>query len=149
MKRLCTHTSSQAEQLDQISSESNSVCPVQQALKILDSARASSCGRGAFCRNGLTQLWLCVRDVSTNRAQEDELEHIEKLCNLIILGDDCELSAKAASLILLSLDVNYLQWRDHVLRKTCQTNQCLAYKKAQQGKIAYHTRRKDSARLEH
>jgi NADH-quinone oxidoreductase subunit F len=85
-----------------------------------------SCGKSVMCRDGITQLQQIVEDQVRGRGQSDDFELLCDLCKVIAETDGCELSSKAASNILHSLERDYDSWSQHCLRKRCSELVCKA-----------------------
>lgn len=124
MRRICEITADNLPDITEILENPNQVCPVCQAAKIARTAHEGVCGHGTFCRDGMYQLYLIPEDISNGQGSVEDLDLLSDICDLIITGNECELSVKTAGLIRESLEAHSDEWRDHLTRKRCKSLEC-------------------------
>jgi NADH:ubiquinone oxidoreductase subunit F (NADH-binding) len=129
MIRICDMTAAGLPEAEAILNKPAEVCPVQWAAEVAEKAYQTSCGRGTMCRDGMHQLALIITDITRDKGTIDDLELLQKLLDVIIVSNDCELSQTAAKLIKASLDTHYDDWSAHILRKRCKAGVCAAFPK--------------------
>ena len=127
MINICEKTATDLPQIEAIINLEDGACPVAWALNVAAAARADSCGKGAFCRDGINQLWQIIRDITIDKGKNGDLELLKELCDMILLAADCALSVKSAQLILASLSSHSEEWNAHLTRKRCSALVCGAY----------------------
>ncbi|MBR5615757.1 MAG: hypothetical protein IKW66_02950, partial [Clostridia bacterium] len=66
----------------------------------------NSCGRDAFCRDGMKQLYLHSRDITEGRGTTDDVELLQDLVQTMSQVSNCTLSDEALSLFALSLQLH-------------------------------------------
>jgi ferredoxin len=126
MKKICQVTAATLPTLEDVKNKPESKCPVAWAAEIARTAHNSSCGHGTYCRDGLYQLFLIPEDISAGRGSVEDLDMLKDCCDLIIMGNDCELSVQAATLVKALLELYAEEWRNHITRKRCAALECIA-----------------------
>jgi ferredoxin len=126
MKKICQVTAETLPTLEDVKNKPESKCPVAWAAEIARTAHNSSCGHGTYCRDGLYQLFLIPEDISAGRGSVEDLDMLKDCCDLIIMGNDCELSVQAATLVKALLELYAEEWRNHITRKRCAALECIA-----------------------
>ncbi|HHU22708.1 MAG TPA: hypothetical protein GXZ52_04725 [Clostridiales bacterium] len=111
----------------EISELKEGVCPVNWAKNCIALAREGNCGQSVMCRDGMTQLLILLEDVTSGKGQPDDLELIKDLCTVISESKGCEISAKAASNVLFSMEKYFDEWDIHYRRKRCTALACKSY----------------------
>lgn len=124
MKKICEVAAAGLPSVDEIVQNPNGGCPVCQAAKIGHIAHLASCGHGTYCRDGVYQLFLIPEDISNGRGSVEDLDLLKDICELIIAGNECEMSVRAAELVKASLENHYDDWYDHLTRKRCKAMEC-------------------------
>ena len=107
-----------------------SVCPVYWAMEVAETAMKHSCGRSTFCRDGLKQLYLLIRDITEGKGTAEDVELLQELVQTMSLMPECELCDSAVARIALSLREHEREWMAHVLRRRCSANRCPGYETA-------------------
>ena len=126
MKRICNLTVSGLPSKEDIIANAGGGCPVCEAARIARRAHASACGHGTYCRDGMFQLYLIPEDISLGRGTVEDLDMLKDVCDLIIDGNECEMSVSVATLVRTSLESHYDEWYDHITRKRCRAMECPA-----------------------
>lgn len=103
------------------------VCPVDWAVRCVETAYENKCGKSVMCRDGLNQVRLILRDIVSGRGQSDDLELLKELCQVIQNAGGCALAEKAAGNVLYSLEHYAEEWDQHCRRKRCGQLVCKAY----------------------
>lgn len=127
MIKNCEMTAAGLPSVDEIINKVENVCPVQWAADVAHKAHQATCGHDVFCRDGLNQLYLIIKEISNDRGSVEDLDFLRELCDTIMLGAGCELAYKAAELVKASLDTWADDWRDHLVRKKCAAFQCAPF----------------------
>ena len=127
MIHICEKTAANLPPIETIINLSAEACPVAWALQVAAAARADSCGKGTFCRDGINQIWQIIRDITIDKGKNGDLELLKELCDTVLLAADCELSVKSAQWISASLTNHSEEWNAHLTRKRCSALVCGAY----------------------
>ncbi|MBR1780744.1 MAG: FAD-binding protein [Oscillospiraceae bacterium] len=126
MKRICEVTAEGLPTIEEIVQNPSGGCPVCQAARLARKAHAATCGHGTYCRDGLYQLYLIPEDISMGRGSVEDLDLLKDISELIITGNECEMSVRTAELIKASVENHYDEWYDHLTRKRCKAMECPA-----------------------
>lgn len=145
MMKLCTQTAQMLPTAEEFLNDSSGICPVYRALDIAEISMKSSCGRGTFCRDGLKQLYLLIKDITDGKGTAEDVELLEELCDTMSLVHECEMSDRAIALIGLSLREYNAEWMAHVLRRRCKAGSCPGYPKVSPAALAGEGRRRRAA----
>lgn len=116
-----------ASALPERSTLSSDTCCVDWALRCVTLAREESCGESVMCREGLTQLFLLITDVTSGRAASQDLDTIRDLCEVMASTEGCILAKTAAENVLYTLTQYPEDWDMHARRKRCAKLACPAY----------------------
>lgn len=129
MMKSCHNTTVLFPPAEDILQKKQDTCPVYWAMEVAEMAMKQSCGRGAFCRDGLKQLYLIIRDITEGRGTAEDVELLQELVETMSLMSECALCDSAVALIALSLREHEREWLAHVLRRRCNANRCPGYEK--------------------
>lgn len=130
MTKSCHNTTVLFPPAEDMLQKKAEVCPVYWAMEVAELAMKQSCGRGAFCRDGLKQLYLLIRDITEGKGTTEDVELLQELVETMSLMPECQLCDSAVALIALSLRQHERDWMAHVLRRRCAANRCPGYEKA-------------------
>ena len=111
-------------------------CPVDRALQAAALGRMNHCGKSVMCRNGITQLWEIIHDISIGKGKEGDLELLEELAGTILDADSCELASRIAGLVRTSLEEQKKIWKEHFIAKRCSLGVCVNLKAPATNKAA-------------
>jgi len=103
------------------------MCPVDWALSVTAYAVHENCGRSVICRDGIKQIHTIIKDITEDRTESSDLELLRDLCVTLKDYGDCDLTYKAADLVLISMDKYSDEWDKHVKRKRCTALVCKKY----------------------
>lgn len=103
------------------------VCPVDWAIGNIEVAYRESCGHSVMCRDGMAQLRLLVKGITSGSGTGEDLSLVRELCQVISTTPGCALSAQAAKNVLLSMDRYPGEWEAHCMRKRCSHLVCRSY----------------------
>ncbi|HEY9595921.1 MAG TPA: NADH-ubiquinone oxidoreductase-F iron-sulfur binding region domain-containing protein, partial [Spirochaetia bacterium] len=103
------------------------MCVVDAARRILDKARAESCGKCVFCREGTIQLSLLLQDGTSGKGQSDDLELLAELASVVRDNAGCEMAARAAGALASLMEKYPEEFEQHWKRGRCSALQCTAY----------------------
>jgi NADH-quinone oxidoreductase subunit F len=99
-------------------------CVVDFAMNLMDLARKESCGKCVFCREGTTQVYEIIKDITKGMSKSDDFELLSELLDVMKENAGCEMTKKA-SLDCLNLMENYKEeWVNHIRRKKCTNLIC-------------------------
>ena len=129
MTRSCHNTTVLFPPAEDMLQKKAEICPVYWAMEVAELAMKQSCGRGAFCRDGLKQLYLLIRDITEGKGTAEVVELLQELVETMSLMPECQLCDGAVALIALSLRQHERDWMAHVLRRRCAANRCPGYEK--------------------
>ncbi len=127
MKTLCETDQFVFPAPDEILNRGPETCPVDWARKIARTASSESCGRCVMCREGTLQILTILDDIVSGAGESDDLELVLDLCSVIQETASCDQAREAANLIQLSLGHYREEWENHLRRRRCSANVCVAY----------------------
>lgn len=81
---------------------SEKCCPVDMARLMAEEMRRHSCGKCVFCREGLLQIELILKDISESKGSSEDMETLETLTTLLANYASCDYG-KACGRTLVSL----------------------------------------------
>ena len=145
MMKLCTQTALSFPTNEEFLNLPAGVCPVYRALEIAESSMKSSCGQGTFCRDGLKQLYLLIKDITDGKGTTEDVALLEELCATMSLVHECDMSDRAIALIGLFLREHSGEWMAHVLRRRCKAGVCPGYPKVSPTALSGEGRRRRAA----
>ncbi|MDH4156037.1 MAG: 4Fe-4S binding protein [candidate division Zixibacteria bacterium] len=99
-------------------------CMVDLAKYFLSFLVSESCGKCVPCREGLYQLHAMTVKVSEGRATEADLEKMEKLSEMIILGSLCGLGKSGPNPLLSTIRYFRDEYLVHIREKRCPAGVC-------------------------
>ncbi|MBN1211220.1 MAG: SLBB domain-containing protein [candidate division Zixibacteria bacterium] len=99
-------------------------CMVDVAKYFLSFLVSESCGKCNPCREGLYQLYKLAVKVSEGRAEEDDLEKMEKLSDMIIIGSLCGLGKSGPNPFLSTVRYFREEYLAHIKEKKCPAGVC-------------------------
>ena len=99
-------------------------CPVDTARFFLDFSTKESCGKCTMCRMGTLQLLNILDDISTGKAQIEDLELLKQLSEDIKMGSLCGLGRSAPNPVLTTIRYFRDEYRAHILDKCCPALVC-------------------------
>lgn len=127
MMRSCHNTPVLFPPAEDMLQKKLDICPVHWAMEVAETAMKQSCGQGTFCRDGLKQLYLIIRDITEGKGSAEDVELLQELVETMSLMPECELCDSAVALIALSLREHERDWLSHVLRRRCNAGCCPGY----------------------
>ncbi|UCG62791.1 MAG: 4Fe-4S binding protein [Candidatus Zixiibacteriota bacterium] len=99
-------------------------CMVDVAKYFLGFLVDESCGKCVPCREGLYQLHALTVKVSEGRATEADLEKMEKLSEMVIIGSLCGLGKSGPNPLLSTLRYFRDEYLAHIRDKRCPAGVC-------------------------
>ena len=99
-------------------------CMVDIAKYFLSFLVSESCGKCNPCREGLYQLHKLAVRVSEGRAEEEDLEKMEKLSGMIIIGSLCGLGKSGPNPFLSTVRYFRDEYLAHIKDKKCSAGVC-------------------------
>lgn len=124
MIKSCEMTAAVLPGVEEIRNPAEGLCPVDWARTVLETARESLCGKGTLCRDGITQLWRIVDDISRGKGRSGDLDLLEDLCGVIETAGDCELAVGCAQRTRASVECHGEVWNAHITRRKCDALAC-------------------------
>lgn len=79
-------------------------CVARALCTALRAAYPASCGKCVFCREGLYQLYLLVRDLTAGRASDEDLALIRDIAQVTAEAAACGHGRRSARMVLSALD---------------------------------------------
>lgn len=101
-------------------------CPVKWAQESVEIAWRNSDGRDVMSRDGMAQVYLIIRDITSGKAKTDDIEMLKDICE-VIASSQYELSRKAAENVLFSIENYAEEWDLHSRRHRCSSLECKSY----------------------
>ncbi|WP_088187018.1 NADH-quinone oxidoreductase subunit NuoF [Desulfosporosinus sp. FKA] len=99
-------------------------CMVEIAKFFLEFTMDESCGRCTACRVGTKRLHEILQKITEGRGTLEDLENLEKLCNIIKDTALCGLGQSAPNPILSTLKYFRDEYIAHIVDKTCPAGVC-------------------------
>ena len=99
-------------------------CAVDTARFFLDFTTKESCGKCTMCRIGNLQLLSILEDISTGKAEMEDLKLLQQLAEDIKLGSLCGLGRSAPNPVLTTIRYFGDEYRAHILEKRCPALVC-------------------------
>lgn len=113
-------------ELSAILEKDETVCPVNWALELINTARTEACGETVMCRDGLWQVQKVMQDVVTGGGQSEDMELLREMLG-VMKTVGCEYVQGVAGLVLASMDRYADEWDIHLRRKRCTALACKSY----------------------
>lgn len=102
----------------------NDSCVVDYCLRIMDAARKESCGMYVLCREGTSQAYEIIKDISQGCGKSDDIELLYELLEQIIKHEKCKVANSASTKCLELLSTYEDEWIKHIRRKICTNMVC-------------------------
>ena len=99
-------------------------CVVDVAKYFLSFLNDESCGKCVPCREGLYQLHALAVAVSEGRATADDLDKMEKLSEMIVIGSLCGLGKSGPNPFLSTIKYFRDEYLAHIRDKRCPAGVC-------------------------
>ena len=99
-------------------------CMVDVARYFLSFLVKESCGKCVPCREGLYQLYRMTVKISEGRAEEADLDKMEHLSNMILIGALCGLGKSGPNPLLSTLRYFRDEYLAHIREKRCPAGVC-------------------------
>jgi len=101
-------------------------CMVDVARYFLDFAQKESCGACVPCRLGTKQLLDILNDITTGKAQPEDIDLLEELAASVKAGSLCGLGQTAPNPVLTTLRYFRDEYEAHIRDKSCPAGVCKA-----------------------
>ena len=102
----------------------NKTCMVDVAKYFLHFLVDESCGKCVPCREGLYQLHDLAVKVSEGKAKEEDLDKMEQLSDMIVLGSLCGLGKSGPNPFLSTVRYFRDEYLAHIRDKKCEAGVC-------------------------
>lgn len=99
-------------------------CMVDVAKYFLSFLVGESCGKCVPCREGLYQLHALTVKVSEGKADESDLDKMEKLSEMVIIGSLCGLGKSGPNPLMSTLKYFRDEYITHIRDKRCPAGVC-------------------------
>lgn len=99
-------------------------CMVDVAKYFLKFLVSESCGKCTPCREGLYQLYKLTIKVSEGKATEDDLDKMEQLSEMVIIGSLCGLGKSGPNPLLSTIKYFRDEYLVHIQDKKCPAGVC-------------------------
>jgi NADH-quinone oxidoreductase subunit F len=99
-------------------------CAVDTARFFLDFTTKESCGKCTMCRIGTLQLLGILEDISTGKAEMEDIGFLQQLSEDIKTGSLCGLGRSAPNPFLTTMRYFADEYRSHILEKRCPALVC-------------------------
>ena len=104
-------------------------CMVSLAKFYLDFTVSESCGKCTPCRIGTKRMHEILTKICEGKGTEEDLDKLQKLATNIIKSSVCGLGQTAPNPVISTMKYFINEYKDHVIDKTCKTNECKALAK--------------------
>jgi len=102
-------------------------CMVHVTEKGLLASRKKSCGKCTFCREGLLQLHVRMREITGGKGSLSGLDIMKDIGETMQFSGSCTLGNSGSSLALETMKKFANEYEDHISKKKCTAQTCLAF----------------------
>jgi NADH-quinone oxidoreductase subunit F len=102
----------------------NKTCMVDVARYFLAFLVSESCGKCVPCREGLYQLHALTQKVCDGQGEEADLDKMEQLSNMVVIGSLCGLGKSGPNPLLSTLKYFRNEYIAHIRDKRCPAGVC-------------------------
>ncbi len=99
-------------------------CMVDVAKYFLSFTKSESCGKCPPCRIGTWQMYELLDKITSGFGEAGDIEHLEKMGEMIISGSLCGLGNSAPNPVLSTIKYFREEYEEHVRDKFCRANRC-------------------------
>jgi NADH:ubiquinone oxidoreductase subunit F (NADH-binding)/(2Fe-2S) ferredoxin len=99
-------------------------CMVDTARFFMSFSQDESCGECTPCREGTKRLLEILERITTGKGVSDDINKLERLCNLLQRASLCGLGRAAPNPILSTLRYFRNEYEMHIHEKRCPSGQC-------------------------
>lgn len=99
-------------------------CMVDIAKFYLEFSVDESCGKCTPCRIGNKRILEIINDITNGKANKEDLEKLEELCEVVKDSSLCGLGEAAPNPVLSTLKFFKDEYQDHVINKNCTSGVC-------------------------
>jgi ferredoxin len=101
-------------------------CMVDVAKYFLNFLRFESCGKCTPCRDGLSEMYAIVSDITEGRGKMEDLALLEEFSGVIKKTSLCALGGTAPNPVLTTLQYFKDEYEAHISQKKCPAKVCKA-----------------------
>ncbi len=105
---------------------SSSECPVNIVSDILKASYMNGCGKCVFCREGLNQLHLLIKDISEGKGKPAYVDIIKEIAGAMREGTLCTLGQNCGDIAIDLADRFASEVDKHIRRKKCTFGVCFS-----------------------
>ena len=102
----------------------NNNCMVDIAKFYLEFSVDESCGKCTPCRIGNKRILEIIEKITTGKAEEEDLEKLEVLCEVVKDSSLCGLGEAAPNPVLSTIKFFRSEYLDHIINKKCKAGVC-------------------------
>jgi len=99
-------------------------CMVNTAKFFLEFTKDESCGKCLPCREGTVRMLEILEKITTGKAVMEDIDKLERLCNLIKKTSLCGLGQTAPNPVLSALKNFREEFEIHIKEQRCPTQKC-------------------------
>jgi len=99
-------------------------CMVDVAKYFLSFTQAESCGKCPPCRIGTHQMLQILERITSGNGQHGDIERLEELGKLVIMGSLCGLGKSAPNPVLTTIRYFREEYEEHIYDKYCRAKVC-------------------------
>lgn len=99
-------------------------CMVDIAKFYLEFSVDESCGKCTPCRIGNKRILEIIENITTGKAEKDDLNKLEELCEVVKDTSLCGLGEAAPNPVLSTMKFFRNEYEDHVINKKCKAGVC-------------------------
>lgn len=109
-----------------ITTLSDQTCIICEVEHWLLNARERSCGKCVFCREGLLQLQLIHKDITTGKGKSEYLDIAKEIGEAMTFGCVCSLGQESSKPVLGAMTCFSDEYAGHIKRKKCEAGHCFS-----------------------
>lgn len=99
-------------------------CMIQETEARIAASRRQSCGKCAFCREGLIQLHGMETDIKEGRGKSEYVEIIKEIGSAMTYSTPCSMGQESAKAALSSATLCEREYEEHIKKKNCPAGVC-------------------------
>lgn len=101
-------------------------CMVDVAKYFVNFLKDESCGKCTPCREGLTQMYQILTDITEGRGEESHIDTLEWLCDIVANTSLCALGGSAPNPVMSTLRYFRDEYIAHIKERRCPAHVCKA-----------------------
>jgi hypothetical protein len=102
-------------------------CIIDETEKRLLSSMETGCGKCTFCREGILQLYMMLKDITKGKGKVEYLSLLKEIGEAIPYSTVCSVGQTGSLFMLDSISGFHEEYENHIKKKKCQAGVCTAF----------------------